>query len=458
MDSNVRNKQIRDVLEADGQYNRMVFNRVREASKAFTETTRPKTLRDEEKEVNIDILVEKMDALIKKKISSLQYYAGATAQQKREAYSQVTNYSDLVSLYNNAVRIYNDRNLNMTARDNIATKIQRIATDIDVLVLSLDEYINGLLNADSVDKMIVSLIQALSAYNIIRLQLKNKGGFNTISVQDITSYFNNFVLSLPSRQRDNLSRLVDLSKSIKERALNVPAFQNVSERIKEKEAELNIKRGRDIPTVIVETEENIAKNNQVMTTNTEEMKQLEEEMKQLEDDLELYRETAKTDVKAFDDEIKNFQNELKRETAEIKDKQAYPVKSQERKDKGLIINGLRNDIEDEKIEKKEYIEEANRMIAEYNDKIERAQARFKLLEDENTKLNKDNRKLNKDKPKRVGKSKKPVANPDDDIPDDNEEPEDEEEQKGAGKFLQMDRYKPSQPLLFNDKKNNSYRD
>lgn len=444
MNSNIRDKQIRDVLEADGQYDRMVFDRVRNASKNFIETVRPKSLRDEEKEVNIDIIVEKMDGVLKKKISALQYYVqtGSSSQQKREAYSQIVNYNDLVSLYNSAVRIYNDRKLNMTSKEFISAKIQKISTDIDILVLSLDEYVNNLLNKTEISKSDVALIQALSTFKIIKQQL-TKGVYNTISIQDVASNFNNDVLSRPDRQRQNLNRLVDLSKAISSRALNIPSFDNVSERIKEKEAELDIKRAVDKPTKLLVLSETIAGKNDriaqidnILSDNEDVLDTLINELDELDEN--------KSELHDMTYQIAQLKGDL-----QLKKKQ---LTREEIEDKSKIIEGI--------INQAKILSDSIKMN---KDIVSHYETENKALISERNKLEVEVRKMEKQKPKQKGRPKVKKSG----IPEDNEENNEEifneeednveEEKKGSGKFLQIDRYTPSQPLLFNDKKNNSYK-
>lgn len=326
----IRQKQIKDVLDEDGLYKKIVYDRMRNAVSSWDDVLKPKSLRDEDKELNVETSVEKLVGLIQKRISSLQSFVGdAKGAERRQLFSYITSYADVISMYNSIVRVSQNPSLNQQSKMAIITKIQSIQKDIDTLTVALNELIDYSFDNNEVDKDMVALINAFVAYNMIRQQLiRNK--YEVISNQDISANVNSYILTLSQERRDRLSSLVDVSRSIKSRALNVPMINSADfdNRIQALESEYGFKLTR-------------AEINKAKKLPAEELIKVVE---------------GRKDVGAIDDEITQKQDEIKQADQDKKDKIRIRVADFARRNKEQtnLINGAKRQLVSSGYNKKKY--------------------------------------------------------------------------------------------------------
>jgi hypothetical protein len=245
--SNLRRKQVEEVLDEDRRVNRRVFDKEKEQAKVFNETLKPKSDRDLDTEVNVDRSVEKLMSILEKKLQALEYLFKFDAKDARykEGFSEFMATGGVVIAYNDLARLANKPELANATREAVKTKITQIQATIDALVYGANELIpkwsgRGVSDQDFSIR-IVPLIGALNVYRTIQRQLF-RGSIQPISYTELENNVKEIKASLPSRMRNRLAG-VERTADLKTRPILVKAKEDALER---RRRMLESERGRPL--------------------------------------------------------------------------------------------------------------------------------------------------------------------------------------------------------------------
>jgi len=229
----LRDKQIREVLDADYNISRQLRNKttIRDDNKT------PKRFRDLDVEVSVDKLVEELNNNLTRKIAGLELIMTDSKGDFNAKLVNVINISDVTSLWNQIVRLYKTPSLSRQSQDALKIKTQDLSINIDSLAYGLEKLIQDILEAGRPKGYVQDISNSLGAYVSIQQQLRSSE-FRIVDQSEISSQMRSVISNLPEEFRN------EVEKSFKnvqvKRTFNFPSsdFQN---RIQNIESELGIK-------------------------------------------------------------------------------------------------------------------------------------------------------------------------------------------------------------------------
>jgi hypothetical protein len=230
----LQRKQVKEVLDEDVRAWRRVLDREREQVKVFDEVIKPKPEADLQTEVAFEKDVEKLQALLERRINALEEIIrsrGATAAvaepagvgavaaeaaaaepaarrraaavgpaRQAEAVSEIFNSAPVVASWNGIVRSISDPSVTQRSRDVMKTKLQEIQGMVNALVYGFITAVNAI-NAPGITdvqfaRFVPRMISAQSVYSLIQKQLFT-GSYFMIRQNDVEAQSQDIIANLP---------------------------------------------------------------------------------------------------------------------------------------------------------------------------------------------------------------------------------------------------------------------
>lgn len=223
--SNLRRKQVEEVLDEDRRINRRVFDKEKEQAKVFTEATKPKSDRDLSIEVDVDRSVEKFNSLIEKKLIDLDiiFKYAPTDSRYREAQKEILSTGSTIIAYNDLARLAIRPDLSQVTKEAVKTKITQIQNGVDALVYGIGELVKKWSGqgADIADfaKRTYPLLSVYILFKTIQRQLF-KGSITPLTTAELENNMREWRASLAGSDRAEVANFLGKISNV-ERALQL---------------------------------------------------------------------------------------------------------------------------------------------------------------------------------------------------------------------------------------------
>jgi hypothetical protein len=196
----LRERQIREVLDADYNISQQIKNRTRKNIQ--NDNTPLKRFRDTEIEVNTEQLVEGLNEVLNRKLSGLELMLN-DPNIKSHQRADITNTGDVSQVWNQMVRYYQTPGISRTTQDMIKIKVQDLSQNIEAMVFGLNKLIQilSLGNQGSV----VDVGKTLGVYLSIQQQLKSSE-FRLINFGEVNTQIRDAISLLPEVAREQVSQ------------------------------------------------------------------------------------------------------------------------------------------------------------------------------------------------------------------------------------------------------------
>jgi hypothetical protein len=191
--SNLRARQILEVLDEDNNINRQVFLREQRQTTDLLQRALPKGLRDVGTEADVEKYVEQF-ALEANKIIGLigLFVSGGSKLNTEKHLIKIMDLSILIKLYNAIMRAYINPAINSVSKTQIRTYIQSLIPYIDALIFNLNETLDVILGFPELEMYVPRIASAISVVDLMKKHIATNI-LRPISLADVHSNYDSFI-------------------------------------------------------------------------------------------------------------------------------------------------------------------------------------------------------------------------------------------------------------------------
>lgn len=206
----LRNQQIKDILEEDGKYRNLAFNRMRQNVSKFDAVAKPQSEDDSVKLLDIDATIQKLGSLLDEKLlayTTISVNVGQIADFKKTEYFQALrvffDFGSVVNLYNKIVFMYQKEPKN-SVKELIKSKLMVLSDSVNKMSFytnQIDNELTQTITETDYRKIAGQSLQAINVYDRLNAQLQNQEALSLIRPED---------LKFSTQSRSSLNKAFDM--------------------------------------------------------------------------------------------------------------------------------------------------------------------------------------------------------------------------------------------------------
>jgi len=248
MNSNeLRNRQIREILDEDIGIYKQVIDRQFKSVGAYKESVSLKKERDIEAEVSIEKIIQQLQLKLQREVQQVEYLLSASEQRwdERKNDKDIDNVynmtGEILTLYNTAMRLYLKVGLSKDSQESIKIKMMQLNPALNASLQALESIVDFMFSNGYVDNKLFWVFNTKSILQTIKDQIDDSR-FKIIDNSDVMATFKNLA-GLQSQERIQILKgLMSSTTPLKIRTFfNYPVDDyNLMNKLEQLEAEMGV--------------------------------------------------------------------------------------------------------------------------------------------------------------------------------------------------------------------------